>query len=50
MISLERSARLLEDLWMDSEVDLIVFAYGGQGAGDVVNVLDWVKLKKRDMA
>ena len=45
----ERRARLLESLWMDPEVDLVVFAYGGKGAGDVVNVLDWDKLKKRDM-
>lgn len=45
----ERRARLLEELWMDPEVDLIVFAYGGQGAGDVVKILDWEKLKQRDM-
>ena len=45
----ERRARLMEELWMDPEVDLLVFAYGGQGAGDVVDILDWEKLKKRDM-
>lgn len=45
----ERRARLMEELWMDPEVDLLVFAYGGQGAADVVDVLDWEKLKKRDM-
>ena len=45
----ERRAKLLEELWMDPEVDLIVFAYGGQGAGDVVKILDWEKLKQRDM-
>ena len=45
----ERRARLLEELWMDPEVDLLVFAYGGKGAGDVVDILDWEKLKKRDM-
>ena len=30
----ERRARLLEELWMDPEVDLLVFAYGGKGAGE----------------
>lgn len=45
----ERRARLLEELWMDPEVDLLVFAYGGQGAADVIEVLDWEKLRNRDM-
>lgn len=45
----ERRARLMEELWLDPEVDLLVFAYGGQGAADVVDKLDWEKLKKRDM-
>jgi muramoyltetrapeptide carboxypeptidase len=44
-----RRARLLEALWLDPEVDLVVFAYGGQGAVDVVECLDWEKLKTRDM-
>lgn len=45
----ERRARLMEELWMDPEVDLLVFAYGGKGAADVIEVVDWEKLKKRDM-
>ena len=47
--SVERRKQLLEDMWMDPEVDLLVFARGGQGAVDVVEKLDWEKLKKRDM-
>ena len=47
--SVERRKQLFEDLWMDPEVDLLVFAYGGQGAVDVVEKLDWEKLRKRDM-
>lgn len=45
----EVRARNLEALWLDPEVDLIVFAYGGKGAVDVVECLDWEKLKTRDM-
>lgn len=47
--SAERRKQLLEELWMDPEVDLLVFARGGQGAVDVVEKLDWEKLKRRDM-
>ena len=47
--SVERRTKLLEEMWMDKEVDLIVFAYGGKGAVDVVERLDWEKLKKRDI-
>jgi muramoyltetrapeptide carboxypeptidase len=47
--SAETRAKLLEDMWLDPEVDLLVFAYGGQGAADVVERLNWEKLKKRDM-
>ncbi|MBO5643437.1 MAG: LD-carboxypeptidase [Kiritimatiellae bacterium] len=45
----ERRARLLEELWLDPDVDILVFACGGSGASDVVEVLDWEKLRKRDM-
>lgn len=45
----ERRARLLEKLWMDPEVDIVVFAYGGQGAIDVAPLLDWERLRKRDI-
>lgn len=45
----KRRAELLEQLWMDPEVDIVVFAYGGQGAMDVVPLLDWERLRKRDM-
>lgn len=45
----ERRAALLQRVWLDPEVDLVVFAYGGQGAIDVAPLLDWDKLRSRDM-
>ena len=45
----EVRARLFEQAWMDPEVDLLLFATGGQGAIDVVNIIDWDKLRSRDM-
>ena len=45
----ERRAKLLEELWLDPEVDIVTFATGGRGAEDVVELLDWGKLKTRDM-
>ena len=45
----ERRARLFEEAWLDPEIDLILFARGGQGAIDVVDKVDWEKLRKRDM-
>ena len=46
----ERRAALLQQAWLDPEVDLVVFAYGGQGAIDVMPLLDWEKLRARDMS
>lgn len=45
----ERRAALLQQAWLDPEIDTIVFACGGQGAMDVVPLLDWEKLRARDM-
>lgn len=45
----ERRAKLLEGLWLDPEVDIVTFANGGRGAEEVVELLDWEKLKTRDM-
>ena len=45
----ERRAALLQQAWLDPEIDILVFAYGGQGAMDVVPLLDWEKLRTRDM-
>jgi len=45
----ERRARLVEELWLDPEVDVLTFAVGGQGAAEVIELLDWEKLKTRDM-
>ena len=43
----ERRAALLQQAWLDPEIDIVVFAYGGQGAMDVVPLLDWEKLRAR---
>ena len=42
-------ARLLTEAWLDPEIDLLLFARGGKGAEDVLPLLDWDKLRKRDM-
>lgn len=45
----ERRARLLEQAWLDPEIDILLFARGGQGAMDVVDLIDWEMLRARDM-
>ena len=45
----ETRARLLEQAWLDPEIDILLFSRGGVGAADVVPLLDWEKLKSRDM-
>ena len=40
-------ARLLEEFWLDPEIDLLLFARGGEGAVDVVPLLDWERLRAR---
>ena len=47
--SAETRARLFEQAWLDPEIDILLFARGGVGAEDVVPLLDWEKLKSRDM-
>jgi len=42
-------ARLLTEAWLDPEIDLLVFSRGGEGAEEVLPLLDWEKLRKRDM-
>lgn len=39
--------RLLEQMWLDPEIDLLLFSRGGEGAADVVPFLDWDKLRAR---
>ena len=43
----EERARLLEAFWLDPEIDLLLFARGGEGAADVVPLLDWERLRAR---
>jgi len=45
----EVRARLFEQAWMDPETDLILMSRGGVGAEDVIGLLDWEKLRSRDM-
>ena len=47
VVSAAERARLLEKFWLDPEIDLLVFSRGGQGAADVVPLLDWDSLRKR---
>jgi muramoyltetrapeptide carboxypeptidase len=45
----EVRARLFEKAWMDPEIDVLLFARGGDGAADVVGLVDWDRLRARDM-
>jgi len=42
-------ARLFEQAWMDPEIDFLLFSRGGQGAADVVPLVDWDRLRGRNM-
>ena len=37
-----------EEMWMDPEVDLVIAARGGRGAQDLVDKIDWAKLRARN--
>ena len=47
MVPPEERARLLEEMWLDPEVDLLLFSRGGEGAEEVVPLLDWDRLRAR---
>ena len=40
-------ARLLEKFWLDPEIDVLLFSRGGQGADEVLPLLDWDALRAR---
>ena len=40
----EERARLLEEAWLDPEIDILWFARGGEGAAEVIPLLDWGRL------
>ncbi len=42
-------ARLFEQAWMDPEIDFLLFSRGGQGAAEVVPLVDWDRLRGRGM-
>lgn len=44
----EVRARAFEKAWLDPEIDLLVFSRGGLGAVDVIQVIDWEKLRSRN--
>ena len=46
--SAEVRARAFEEAWLDPEIDILVFSIGGQGAVDVVKIIDWEKLRARN--
>ncbi len=37
-----------EETWMDPEVDLVIAARGGKGAQDLIDKIDWAKLRTRN--
>ena len=43
----EERARILEEYWLDPEIDMLLFARGGEGAEEVVPLLDWERLRAR---
>ena len=45
----ETRARLFEKAWLDPEIDLLLFSRGGKGAADVIGLIDWEKLRSRNM-
>ena len=45
----EVRARLFEQAWLDPEIDILLFAKGGQGAADVISKVDWDRLRSRNM-
>ncbi len=42
-------ARLFEEAWLDPEIDFLLFMRGGEGAVDAVPLIDWDRLRVRDM-
>ncbi|MBQ7667412.1 MAG: LD-carboxypeptidase [Kiritimatiellae bacterium] len=40
-------ARILERFWLDPEIDMLLFSRGGEGADEVVPLLDWDALRAR---
>lgn len=48
-VSAAERARYFEEAWLDPSVDLLMFSTGGKGAIDVIDVINWEKLKARDM-
>ncbi len=45
----EVKARLFEEAWLDPEIDFLLFSTGGLGAADVIGLIDWERLRARDM-
>lgn len=45
--SAEERARLLEAAWLDPEIDILWFARGGEGAAEVIPLLNWDALRAR---
>lgn len=42
-------ARCFEQAWLDPEIDFLLFSTGGLGAADVIGLVDWERLKSRNM-
>ena len=47
--AVEDRVKDFEKMWLDPEVDIILMARGGEGAIDVIDKIDWAKLRAREM-
>jgi len=47
--AVEDRVKDFEKMWLDPEVDILFMARGGSGAIDVINKVDWAKLRAREM-
>ncbi|MBR4615748.1 MAG: LD-carboxypeptidase [Kiritimatiellae bacterium] len=47
--AVEDRVKDFEKMWLDPEVDIIFMARGGEGAIDVIDKIDWAKLREREM-
>jgi len=45
--SVEDRVADFEEMWLDPEVDLVICVRGGKGAEDLIDKIDWEKLRKR---
>ena len=45
----EVRAKFFEQAWLDPEIDLLLFSRGGRGAAEVIGLVDWPRLRRRNI-